>query len=158
MNDFYQNLNNRFRKYKKKIRICNQSITYLFYILYPLLLIYICLFEKNKLMKFILIPGVSFLLVSFFRKIIKRKRPYEIYNFKPIIKKDSIQNSMPSRHVFSASIIAMCYLYFSMELGILLLIFALLSALLRVIGGVHFMSDVTVGYLFGIFCGLLLFV
>lgn len=157
MNDFYRNLNNRFRKYKKKIRFWNQFITFLFYILYPLLLVYICLFERNELMKFILIPGFSFLLVSFFRKIIKRKRPYEIYNFKPIIKKDSIQNSMPSRHVFSASIIAMCYLYFSMELGIILSIFALLSALLRVIGGVHFISDVSIGYLLGMLCGLLLF-
>ena len=61
--------------------------------------------------KLILTPLTSFIEVSFFRKCIDAKRPYVKYNITPLVKKDKKGESMPSRHVFSITIIAMCWLY-----------------------------------------------
>ena len=73
------------------------------------------------------------------------------------IEKETKANSMPSRHVFSACLIAMVCLEINTTFGCVLLFLALISAVLRVIGGVHFVSDVVVGYITGIICGILLF-
>lgn len=64
---------------------------------------------------------------------------------------------MPSRHVFSATIISMAILRLNLILGIFFLILSLVIALCRVLGGVHYPRDVMVGFLVGIVCGLLLF-
>ena len=61
--------------------------------------------------KLILTPLTSFIVVSFFRKCIDAKRPYVKYNITPLVKKEKKGESMPSRHVFSITIIAMCWLY-----------------------------------------------
>ena len=73
--------------------------------------------------KLILTPLTSFIVVSFFRKCIDAKRPYVKYNITPLVKKDKKGESMPSRHVFSITIIAMCWLYIYQPVGIVLLIF-----------------------------------
>jgi membrane-associated phospholipid phosphatase len=153
----YIEMNQRFQKYKKVIVTLNQWITYVFYILYPLALLYLFLNRKELLVRSILVPGCSFILLSFIRKKIARKRPYEIYAFKPLIEKETKANSMPSRHVFSACLIAMVCLEINTTFGCVLLFLALISAVLRVIGGVHFVSDVVAGYITGIVCGILLF-
>lgn len=153
----YIEINQRFQKYKKVIVTLNQWITYVFYILYPLALLYLFLNRKELLVRSILVPGCSFILLSFIRKKIARKRPYEIYAFKPLIEKETKANSMPSRHVFSACLIAMVCLEINTTFGCVLLFLALISAVLRVIGGVHFVSDVVAGYITGIVCGILLF-
>ena len=66
------------------------------------------LFVTSKL---ILTPLTSFIVVSFFRKCIDAQRPYVKYNITPLVKKDKEGESMPSRHVFSITIIAMCWFY-----------------------------------------------
>ena len=72
--------------------------------------------------KLILTPFTSFILVSVIRKCIDAKRPYEKYNIKPLFVKDTKGESMPSRHVFSITIIAMCWLIcISVPVGIILL-------------------------------------
>ena len=55
----------------------------------------------QELIIYLAIPGISFVAVSIFRKCYNAKRPYEIYDFKPLIPKDTIGKSFPSRHVFS---------------------------------------------------------
>ena len=150
-------MNQQFQKYKKLIVTLNQWITYVFYMLYPLALLYLFLNRKELLVRSILVPGCSFILLSFIRKKIARKRPYEVYDFKPLIEKETQANSMPSRHVFSACLIAMVCLEINTTFGWVLLILALIRAVLRVNGGVHFVSDVVVGYITGIICGILLF-
>lgn len=62
--------------------------------------------------KLILTPLTSFIVVSFFRKCIDAKRPYVKYNITPLVKKEKKGESMPSRHVFSITIIACAgYIY-----------------------------------------------
>ena len=65
--------------------------------------------------------------------------------------------SFPSRHVFSATVIAMLALTLNPWLGGAMLFLAGALALLRVLGGVHYPSDVLAGYVIGILVGLLLY-
>ena len=61
---------------------------------------------------------------------------------------------MPSRHVFSTAVIAMAWIPVSLPAGILLLLVAVLESVIRVLGGVHYPSDVAAGYLIGVLAGL----
>lgn len=105
--------------------------------------------------KLILTPLTSFIVVSFFRKCIDAKRPYVKYNITPLVKKEKKGESMPSRHVFSITIIAMCWLYIYQPVGIVLLILTIILAAVRVIAGVHFIRDVIAGIAVGILCGFI---
>lgn len=64
---------------------------------------------------------------------------------------------MPSRHVFSASLLSMVLLQVSGTLGLLFLVLSLGLASARVLGGVHYPKDVLVGYLLGLLWGSLLY-
>ena len=104
--------------------------------------------------KLILTPFTSFILVSVIRKCIDAKRPYEKYNIKPLFVKNTKGESMPSRHVFSITIIAMCWLYVSVPVGVIMLILVVIMAASRVLAGVHFIRDVVAGFAVGIICGI----
>lgn len=65
---------------------------------------------------------------------------------------------MPSRHVFSAVMIALCVWLIQWWLGLILLGLALTLAFIRVIGGVHYPRDVIVGALCGLLAGAMLFI
>ena len=101
----------------------------------------------------IIVPALFFVLLSKFREKINAKRPYELYGFKPLIKKDTKGLSFPSRHVFSIFLIATLWFYFWKPIGIFLLIAGIFLAIVRVIGGVHFISDVCAGAFLGIIAG-----
>lgn len=75
----------------------------------------------------------------------------------PLLDKDSSGRSMPSRHVFSATIISMACLHASLPIGLVCLIFSALLGLVRVLGGVHYPKDVLVGYACGLVWGFLFF-
>ena len=104
--------------------------------------------------KIILTPLVSFIVVSVIRKCIDRKRPYIKYSYIPMVNKTKKGESMPSRHVFSITIIAMCWLYIFPVMGIIMLILSYFMAACRVIAGVHYISDVIVGFIAAVLCGI----
>lgn len=134
----------------------NRILTYLFYIAYPLLLIWIYVYRKSFFLKALLVPAVSFIILSAFRRLINRKRPYESWPIHPLIHKDTKGKSMPSRHLFSSAVIAMVFLYVNPVAGILALILSGADGVIRVIGGVHYPSDVTAGFVCGIIAGCFL--
>ena len=100
--------------------------------------------------KLILAPLTSFIL-----KCLDSPRPYTKYNITPIVKKDKEGETMPSRHIFSITIIAMCWLYIYQPVGIILLVMTFVLAVLRVVMGVHFIKDVIAGIICGIICGFI---
>ena len=109
--------------------------------------------ETNLLLaKIILMPATIFIVVSILRMALDARRPYEVYDITPLIKKNKKRESMPSRHVLSAALIAMTTLYVNPILGIILLIFTVLVAIIRVIAGVHFPKDVIAGIIIGVVC------
>ena len=123
--------------------------------IYKVLPYFVALSYILVISKLILTPLTSFIVVSFFRKCIDAKRPYVKYNITPLVKKEKKGESMPSRHVFSITIIAMCWLYIYQPIGIVLLILTIILAAVRVIAGVHFIRDVIAGIAVGILCGFI---
>ncbi|HIZ71378.1 MAG TPA: phosphatase PAP2 family protein [Candidatus Atopostipes pullistercoris] len=140
---------------KKIITHLNLLITTLIYITYPLVLFYLIYTRDERFWRVLLAPAISFVFVSMIRHYIDAPRPYEVKEIDPIIKKETKGNSFPSRHVFSAFVIATTLYFISKPLGILLMIAGFLLAVLRVIGGVHFPRDVIVGAIIGIVSGVL---
>ena len=84
----------------KTIVVLNSILTKAVYIMYPLLLIYLAVYhltdKEPGFVPALLVPGISFVLVSIFRDKIDAPRPYEIPGAKPsIIKKDAPGKSFP---------------------------------------------------------------
>ena len=155
---FYDRLSRPLRSYAKVLEGVNKAITRIFYLLFPLLLIW--LWHRDGwlfLFTTVLIMGGGFFLLSLGRSLYNRPRPYQTWNIQPLIKKDSLGKSFASRHVFSATTIAMFALLLNPWLGGTMLLLAALLAILRVLGGVHYPSDVLAGYVLGILVGLLLY-
>lgn len=106
---------------------------------------------------YLFIPASGFVILSLLRKKINAPRPYEEWTIKPLLDRDSPGQSMPSRHVFSATIISMACLHASLSVGVILLVLSALLGLARVLGGVHFPKDVVIGYICGLVWGLIFF-
>ena len=106
---------------------------------------------------YLFIPASGFVILSFLRKKINAPRPYEVWEIVPLLDRDSPGQSMPSRHVFSATIISMACLHASLSVGVILLVLSAFLGLVRVSGGVHYLKDVVVGYIFGLVCGVIFF-
>ena len=113
-------------------------------------------FGKQVLI-YVFIPASGFVILSLLRKKINAPRPYEEWTIKPLLDRDSPGQSMPSRHVFSATIISMACLHASLSVGVILLVLSALLGLVRVLGGVHFPKDVVVGYICALVWSVLFF-
>ena len=113
-------------------------------------------FGKQVLM-YVFVPASGFVILSLLRKKINAPRPYEEWDIKPLLDRDSPGQSMPSRHVFSATIISMACLHASLSVGVILLVLSAFLGLARVSGGVHYLKDVVVGYIFGLVWGVIFF-
>ena len=111
----------------------------------------------KQILIYMFIPATGFVILSFLRKKINAPRPYEEWDIKPLLDRDSPGQSMPSRHVFSATIISMACLHASLSAGVILLVLSALLGLVRVLGGVHFPKDVVVGYICGLVWGVIFF-
>ena len=139
----------------KILYVMDKTITGIVFLAYPVLLVSFAVMQRYAdLISYLLVPAVSFLLVSLFRKKYSALRPYEVLDICPLIKKTTKGKSFPSRHVFSIFIIGMTFLDWNMWVGIIFLILGVLLAYIRVVGGVHFPKDVAAGALLGILCGL----
>ena len=111
----------------------------------------------KQVLIYVFIPASGFVILSFLRKKINTPRPYEEWDIKPLLDRDSPGQSMPSRHVFSATIISMACLHASLTMGMICLTLSAFLGLVRVLGGVHFPKDVVVGYICGLVWGVLFF-
>lgn len=111
----------------------------------------------KQVLIYVFVPATGFVILSFLRKKINAPRPYEEWTIKPLLDRDSPGQSMPSRHVFSATIISMACLHASLSVGVILLVLSALLGLVRILGGVHFPKDVVVGYICGLVWGVLFF-
>ena len=111
----------------------------------------------RQILIYVFIPASGFVILSFLRKKINAPRPYEAWEIIPLLDRDSPGQSIPSRHVFSATIISMASFHASLSLGVILLVFSAFLGLVRVLGGVHYPKDVVVGYICGLVWGVIFF-
>ena len=137
------------------MRIFNRMMTVLMPVAYVTLLgtNFISKGLGKEFATYIMVPAVGFVLLTLVRKWINQPRPYETWGIVPLLDKDSSGNSMPSRHVFSATIISMACLHANLPVGLVLLITSALLGLVRVLGGVHYPKDVLVAWGLGILWG-----
>ena len=122
------------------------------YIVYPLFLLWLFIEENDFWWKSAAVCSAGFFGVSFLRLRINAKRPFETYEFTPLIEKKKGGNSFPSRHAFCGAIISFNVGVICSTLGTVLGVMTLTIAFLRVILGVHFIRDVVCGILCGVLC------
>ena len=141
------------------LRAFNRFMTVVMPIVYLTLLVTTYFQEGfgKQVLIYVFISATGFVILSLLRKKINAPRPYEEWDIKPLLDRDSPGQSMPSRHVFSASIISMACLHASLSVGVILLILSVFLGLVRVLGGVHYPKDVLVGYICGLVWGVIFF-
>ena len=141
------------------LRAFNRLMTVVMPIVYLTLLVTTYFQEGfgKQVLIYVFISATGFVILSLLRKKINAPRPYEEWDIKPLLDRDSPGQSMPSRHVFSASIISMACLHASLSVGVILLILSVFLGLVRVLGGVHYPKDVLVGYICGLVWGVIFF-
>ena len=137
------------------LNIVNHGIVVVFYAAYALLLGWACVSDPWKLAPLVGVTAVGFAAVSFFRRRFNAPRPYECCSIAPLIARDGAGKSFPSRHAFSAFAIAASWFAASAPVAVVLLVAAVVLAICRVLGGVHFPRDVVVGALIGSATGAL---
>ena len=84
--EIYQKMTEPFRIDKemaKAIHKSNKMITGLMFVLYPVLLLYLLLQRDAALAKAIIVPLDGFIIVTVFRYLINRPRPYEAFQMEP---------------------------------------------------------------------------
>lgn len=142
------------------MRVFNRMMTVLMPVAYVTLLgtNFISKGLGKEFATYIMVPAVGFGLLTLVRKWINQPRPYETWEIVPLLDKDSSGNSMPSRHVFSATIISMACLHANLPVGLMLLALSAFLGFVRVLCGVHYPKDVLVGYACGLLLGILFFI
>ena len=107
---------------------------------------------------FAVVSGLSLAILSLSRKLLNKKRPYEIYDVSDLAPKLEGRRgglSFPSRHVFSAFLIGTMLAFASPLFGLAVALLGILIALCRVILLIHFPRDVIAGALIGIAAGVI---
>lgn len=137
--------------------LLNKGTKYFMYVGY-LCLVLLSFSRGSEVYKVVLIPGLGFVGVSTFRKLYNAPRPYEVLDIVPLIPKDTIGKSFPSRHCFSSTIISMTACYVLGTAGIVFWCISVIIYALRIIGGIHFPKDVIAGCLVGIVIGSLFWI
>lgn len=137
----------------------NRLIVWVFYAAFALL--GICLAAQGRFFALAVCYGVAaagFLAVTALRRAIGAPRPYQNGGAPARIAREGESDSFPSRHCFSAFLIALLWGAVGYPAAsACLLAFAALLALLRVRGGVHYPRDVAGALAFAVvFAGIAL--
>ena len=157
----YRSLSQHFSETKARsntVKALHDILPLVMYIFYPLQLICLGINEgwgSEVFLRFTLIPLGTLIVVTLMRLIINAPRPYEKFDYTPVVHKDTKGRSFPSRHTVSAFIIAMAFLYIRPSIGIIMLTVAAIIAVTRVLAGVHFIRDVVSGAAIGVIIGVL---
>lgn len=144
MEKYYQTMltyiHNRPLLKKTIIQVC-RFFPYITFILYPCVLIYLWITKNELFLTTLIKPLSAFLIVTIFRKIMNRPRPYEAMDIHPLFHHKQGE-SFPSRHTVSAFIIALVCFNVHFGLGLFTLFVAIIISGSRILAGVHYISDV----------------
>jgi undecaprenyl-diphosphatase len=99
-----------------------------------------------RLRTFIFIPAAVYLLVKLIPGLYNRRRPFAEYGLQNLVKQRE-DHAFPSTHTASSLIISLVVLKISFELGIIMLVLAVITAFTRIMVGVHYPSDILGGWL-----------
>ena len=101
-------------------------------------------YGKRTLLKTVGVPAAAYIGLSVFRRLVNFKRPYEKFDYMPILGNYKKGKSMPSRHTFSAGIIGAVMSSDYPMLAPFTWIAVAMVALTRLLAGVHHIRDLAV--------------
>ena len=126
----------------EKLKTMNQGLLVLFYAAFIALIVFLFVIGSPLLLPILITDGIGFVAVSLFRRFYNAPRPYEVSEVPPAFSKDTSGKSFPSRHGFSAFMIAFSWLFVCLPVGLVLVAAAALLSWVRVTARVHFPRDV----------------
>lgn len=153
---FHQKINAYFEKRPEKdklVRCLGLGLTAAFYTAYAALCIWLWLTDREKLRRVLLVPAACYISGSLIRKNINAPRPADLM---PEMKRETAKKggkSFPSRHCFSAAVIAAAFAWIDRRAGLAAGLAAFLMAAQRVAEGAHFVRDAAAGLAYGALCG-----
>ena len=137
------------------LKFCYDFLPFVMFLSYGVLAVFMLFSDAKTFARITLSPMTVFAIITVFRKIFNRARPYEKFATPSVFGKDKSGESTPSRH--TAFINAMAFMYVSIPLGIAYLIISFFIMVSRVLSGVHFISDVLAGMAISLLYGYLSF-
>lgn len=145
MKFFYTGLN-KFMWNHSFIKSCTHFASrfcpYIVAIFYILFLVKIILDRPNNLLILTAEPIAAFTVTTILRLVTNRKRPSEKYNLIPIDGSKKTGHSFPSIHVAMSISIALAVLRYGPNMGLLLSVLAVSITFIRLVSGVHYISDI----------------
>jgi len=97
--------------------------------------------NDSRLKQFVFVPAVVYLLAKIIPYLYNRKRPFADLAVKSLVEQRN-DHSFPSTHSGSSFIIALAVLNLNFFAGIIFLLAAILTALSRIMVGVHYPLDI----------------
>lgn len=143
------------KKASTSLKIISHTAVAISVIAYAAVLVYTYVESLRDAAYMLIFSAVPFVIVTVVRKYINAPRPYELYHFYKNPPKQKRGQSFPSRHVFSAFIIATLSTTVSIPLAAALFAVGISLAASRVLLGMHFIRDAVAGALIGIISGIL---
>lgn len=121
--------------------------------IYSLVLAKLFFSGADWLIQALVYPLLTLLGVGLLRRAFPQSRPYDRYQFSPLMRHDG-GGSFPSRHTASAAIIALAAARLSPLLGAAVFFLALAIGITRILAGLHFPRDIWGGFLLALAVGL----
>jgi len=125
---------------------------YIFFVIFGIMTVILAVYQDEKFFKFFFVTVFIIFFNMLIRKLIGRKRPFDVLEINSIVGHKSA-GSFPSNHSASAMAIAAAFFYLSHIYGIIIFILAVITGVSRVFAGLHYFSDVFAGFFVGIFLG-----
>ena len=142
-------------KKTRMLKMINDASAYMSAAFFGVLLI-LRFFEGELIDSIILgsVAMVGFIFVTVLRAVLNKPRPYEVYDFYKAKPSEREGKSFPSRHCFSAFVIATLSIAISPISAVAIYLMAIAIALCRVFTGIHFIRDVVFGAALGVVFGI----
>jgi len=154
--EWYEKISEPFRSAAaaRAVNVLDKLLVYIIAAVYLGMVAWLIVGGDMRAVKAIAVPALTFALVTVIRKTIDAPRPYQLHDIDPIIHKDRQGQSMPSRHISSAVIIACAEAWIWPAWGVVAGVLCLIVAFCRVVGGVHFPRDVVAAIAIALACGV----
>ncbi len=127
---------------------------YIFFLIFGIMTVTLAVIGDERVFKFFFVTVFIIFFNMLIRKLIGRKRPFDVLKINSIVSHKSA-GSFPSNHSASAMAIAVAFFYMSHICGIIIFAMAIVTGIARVFAGLHYLSDVLAGFFVGIFLGYL---
>lgn len=152
--EFYERISAPFMRLARPLALVDKALVYAFVALFAALVVFLLATQDPRALRVVITCALSFVLCTVLRFVLNKPRPYDEFAIHPLVRKDVHGLSFPSRHVFSAAVIAASLVYVNVPIGIAAYLLVAVIAVVRVIGGVHYPRDVVAGILLGTACAL----